>query len=189
MRSGQDGRAPRISAVAALVAVLLSAAAVTASAVARNVVRANDRSLLEQRATEVTALLRSSFGAANSTLGVLALLAASQDRTGFEQGARALIDAPGRAVLALVEDNGRFAIMASAGDSGMPAQGVTGELSALAARALSGRKPATGLITDGDRPTLAIAVAAPAPSGVLAVLTTAMQPTRPIRHPTPRSAR
>jgi hypothetical protein len=166
--------------MAALVFVLLSAATVAAFAVARNVVRENDRRLLEQRANEVTALLRSSFGAANSTLGVLAVLAASQDRFGFEQGAGVLADTPGRTVLAIAEDNGHFAVTASAGGSGPPAQGVTGDLRALTVRALSDRRPATGLLADGDRTTLAIAVAAPQPSRVVAVLVTATEPTRPV---------
>jgi PAS domain S-box-containing protein len=173
-------RPPAISAVAAMVFVLLSAAAVASSAVARNVVRENDRRLLEQRAGEVAALLRSSLGAANSTLGVLALLAASQDRAGFEQGARALADTPGRTVFALMEEDGQFAVTARAGDSGPPAQPVTSDLGALAARARSEGRPATGLVAEGGRTNLAIAVAAPEPSGVVAVLQTATEPTRPI---------
>lgn len=182
MRSTEDGRArriPAVSAVAALMCVLLSAAGASGFALARDVVRDNDRRLLEQRAGEVTALLRSSLGAANSTLGVLALLAASQDRTGFEQGARALLDTPGKTVFALAEENGRLAVTAVAG-SGPPATAVIGDLGALAARALSDHRPATGLVFDGGRTTLAIAVAAPPPSGVVAVLETVMDPTRPI---------
>jgi PAS domain S-box-containing protein len=182
MRSSGHGRAqriPAVSAAAALVFVLLSAASASAFAVARNVVADNDRHLLEQRASEVAALLRSSLGSANATLGVLALLAASQDRVGFEQGARALLDTPGRKVFALAEENGRFSVVAIAG-SEPPAPAVTGDLGALAARALSDRRPASGLVIDGGRTSLAIAVAAPEPSGVVAVLETAIEPSRPI---------
>ena len=66
-----------------MVFLILAAAAFTAFAVTKNVVDDNERRLLRERAAEVSALLRNSVESSNSTLSLLALLAALLDQAGF----------------------------------------------------------------------------------------------------------
>ena len=183
MRSsmGSLPRHRRASAPAVLLTVVLVAASAAAFGVTRNVVKDNERRLLKERADEATMLLQRLILSSTPTLGVLAMLATPQDGATFEQGARVLANAPGATVALLVEEKeGAFTVAAAVGESLVPSQTIAGERASIAARALAGRDPVIDLVKDGGRTLFAHAVAAPHPSGAVAVLETVLDPQRPL---------
>ena len=173
-------RAGRRFSAATLVFLILASAAFTAFGVTRNVVEGNERRLLRQRAAEVSALLRNSIQSSNSTLSLLALLAALPDQDGFAQGAGALARGMGGSVVALIEGDAGFTVTAAASGPLAAGQAVGGEIGTLAARALQARAPTADLVHDGGQTRLAFAAAGPPPARVVAVLLTNVDPSRPL---------
>ena len=170
------GRIP----AATLVFLILAAAAFTAFSVTRNVVNENEGRLLRERAAEVSALLRNSIESSNSTLSLLALLATLPDQAGFAQGAGALARGLGGSVVALTEGDAGFTVSASPSGSMTVGQGVGGDLSSLAARALQARVPTADLVRDGAQTRLAFAAAGPPPARTVTLLVTNIDPSRPL---------
>ncbi|MDP1807473.1 MAG: PAS domain S-box protein, partial [Acidimicrobiales bacterium] len=115
----------------------------------------------------------------NSTLTLLALLAALPDQAGFAQGAGALARGLGGSVVALTEGDAGFTVTASGG-SMAAGQAVSGDLSSLAARALQARAPTADLVRDGAQTRLAFAAAGPPPTRIVTVLLTDIDPSRPL---------
>jgi PAS domain S-box-containing protein len=172
-------RSRRVTAVAVSVFLVLATAAVAAFGITRNVASDNERRLLTERAREVAALLQNAVGSSTSALTVLAVLATSQDKAGFDQGARALVRSPGSAASALTESAGGFTVTASVGGAAVVGQPASPDRAALAVRALAVRQPVADLVRDGDRTKLAFAVAAPDPARVVALSESPIDPTRP----------
>jgi PAS domain S-box-containing protein len=177
-------RALRRVPAAVMVFLILVAAAFSAFGVTKNVVVGNEHRLLRERAAEVSALLRNSVESSNSTLSLLAVLAALPDQAGFAQGAGALARGLGGSVVAITQGDAGFTVTASASGSMVAGQAVGGDLSSLAARALQSRVPTVDLVRDGGRSRLAFAAAGPPPAGIVAVLLTDIDPNRPL----PRTA-
>jgi PAS domain S-box-containing protein len=177
-------RALRRVPAAVIVFLILVAAAFSAFGVTRNVVVGNEHRLLRERAAEVSALLRNSVESSNSTLSLLAVLAALPDRAGFAQGAGALARGLGGSVVAITQGDAGFTVTASASGSMAAGQAVGGDLSSLAARALEARMPTVDLVRDGGGSRLAFAAAGPPPTRIVAVLLTDFDPNRPL----PRTA-
>jgi PAS domain S-box-containing protein len=163
-----------------MVFLILAAAAFTAFGVTKNVVDDNERRLLRERAAEVSALLRNAVESSNSTLTLLALLAALPDQAGFAQGAGVLARGPGGSVLAVTQGDAGFTVTASSGGSVATGQAVGGDLSALAARALQTRVATADLVRDGAQTRLAFAAAGPPPTRIVAVLLTEIDPSQPL---------
>jgi PAS domain S-box-containing protein len=128
----------------------------------------------------VSALLRNTLESSNSTLSLLALLAALPDQAGFAQGAGALARGLGGSVVALTEGDAGFTVTSSASGSTTAGQRVSGDLSSLAARALEARAPTADLVRDGAQTRLAFAAAGPPPTRVVALLVTNIDPSRPL---------
>lgn len=173
-------RARRRVPAATMVFLVLVAAAFTAFGVTKNVVDGNERRLLRERAAEVSALLRNYVESSNSTLALLALLAALPDQAGFAQGAGALARGLGGSVVALTQGDAGFTVSASASASMATGQAVGGELASLAGRALQARVPTVDLVRDGAQSRLAFAAAGPPPTRIVAVLLTDIDPDRPL---------
>ena len=173
-------RARGQNSAATIVFLILAVAAVAAFGVTRNVVDSNERRLLRDRAAEVSALLRNSVESSNSTLSLLALLAALPDQPGFAQGAGALARDLGGSVVALTEGDAGFTVTAPSGGLMAVGQTVGGDLSSLAARALQARVPTADLVRDGAQTRLAFAAAGPPPTRIVAVLLTNIDPSRPL---------
>lgn len=169
----------RPTAAAFSVFLAVATAAFAAFGITRNVASDNERRLLKERAGEVTALLQNSVGSSTSALTVLAVLATSQDKAGFDQGARALVRSPESAAFALTESSGGFMVTASVGGSAVVGQPASSDRAALADRALAVRQPVADLVRDGDRRRLAFAVAAPEPARVVVVSESPIDPSRP----------
>ncbi len=162
-----------------MVFLILAAAAITAFGVTKNVVEDNEHRLLRERAAEVSALLRNSVESSNSTLSLLALLAALPDQAGFAQGAGALGRGLGGSVVALTRGDAGFTVAAGSGPIA-PGQAVGGDVSALADRALQARAPTVDLVRDDAKTRLAFAAAGPAPTRIVTVLLTDIDPSRPL---------
>jgi PAS domain S-box-containing protein len=163
-----------------IVFLVLAAAAFTAFGVTHNVVDSHERRLLRERAAEVSAVLRNSVDSSNSTLALLALLAALPDQAGFAQGAAALGRGRGGSVVALTQGEVGFTVTASAGGPRAAGQAVSGDLGSLAARALAARVPIADLVREGTQTRLAFAAAGPPPTRVVAVLESDIDPGRPL---------
>ncbi len=177
-RPGRRRASPRAS-VAASVFIILAGASVTAFGVTHNVVAQNDRRLLQERAGEVTALLQNALESSYSRLELLALLATLPDQTGFLQGAGVLARVPGTSVAALSEGDTGFVVTSAVGGSlvrGQPA----GDRAQVAMRSLQARLPAADIVKEGDRTKLIFAVAAPAPTRIVAMLESEIDPGRPL---------
>ena len=161
--------------------VVLTTAAVAAFGITRNVVRDHERRLLRERSAEVSAFLRNSVATSHSNLTILAFLAAAPDRGGFERAAQALARNPGSTVEAVTDGPDGLTVVAAVGANANAAgQVLNGDRETVVARALAQRQPATDLVKDGGRTALLFAVAAPEPARVVAVLETAIDPTRPL---------
>ena len=178
--AGLRVRGHRLTAAAVLVFLILATAAFGAFGITRNVTNENERRLLRERAGEVAALLQNSVGSSNSALGVLAVLAGSPDKAGFEQAARVLARNPTTSVVALAEFGGGFTVAAAANSSLATGQTVGTDRAALAARALRERKTVADLVQEGGVTKLAFAIAAPDPMRVVAISESVIDPSRPV---------
>jgi signal transduction histidine kinase len=127
---------------------VLGAVVVASSVITLNVIRDQERLILQERTGEAAAVLGSAFASTQSSLLLLGKIA-SADQGHFQlfaTAARSLITAKGQGLLVTTQQGTAMTVTAATGDAPAVGQPVSGAQAALARRALSNAGMVSGLL-------------------------------------------
>src|ERR1700683_3901603 len=136
----------RLASTATL--AVLGAVVVASSVITLNVIRDQERLILQERTGEAAAVLGSAFASVQSSLLLLGEIASADQGHSqlFAAAARSLITAKSQGLLVTTQHGGTMMVTATAGDAPAVGQPISGVQSLLARRALSNAGMVSGLL-------------------------------------------
>ncbi|MGH3227702.1 MAG: sensor histidine kinase [Streptosporangiaceae bacterium] len=140
--------------------IVLGGAAVASSLVVQNVIRDQERVLLQERAGEAASVLASAFAGVQDSLELLGSLAVT-DRgrpSTFASAARSVITTSTEGVLVTAQRGTAMVVTAAAGNAPAVGQAIPADQEQLARRALPGAGMISGVLPDGPRRWLVFAI-------------------------------
>jgi signal transduction histidine kinase len=140
--------------------IVLGGAAVASSLVVQNVIRDQERVLLQERAGEAASVLAGAFAGVQDSLELLGTVAqTNQGRPStFASAARSVITAPNEGVLVTAQHGTGLVVTAAAGNAPAVGQAIPADQEQLARRALSTTGMVSAVLPDGSLRWLAFAV-------------------------------
>jgi signal transduction histidine kinase len=150
----------RLRLISAVTLIVLGGAVVASSLVVRNIIRDQERVLLQERAGEAASVLGGAFAGVQDSLELLGTLAATdQGRAStFAGAARSVITTSSEGVLVTAQHGSSMVVTAAAGNAPPAGQAIPADQELLARRALSTTGMVSGVLPDGSRRWLAFAV-------------------------------
>ena len=150
----------RLRLISAVTLVVLVGTAVVSSLVVRNLIRDQERVLLQKRAGEAASVLGSVFAGVQDSLHLLGTIAmAGRGRPSlFAAAARSVITASNEGVLVTAQRGTSMVVTAAVGDAPAPGQVIPADQEQLGRRALSTVGAVSGVLPDGPRRWLVFAV-------------------------------
>jgi signal transduction histidine kinase len=160
----------RLRLVSAVTLVVLGGAAVASSLVVQNVIRDQERVLLQERAGEAASVLAGGFAGIQDGLELLGTIAVTdQGRpSSFASAARSVLTTPSEGVLITAQRGTAMVVTAVAGNAPAVGQAIPADQEQLARRARSTTGMVSGVLPDGARRWLVFAVGNAAGPGTVA---------------------
>jgi signal transduction histidine kinase len=150
----------KLRLISAVTLIVLGGAVVASSLVVRNIVRDQERVLLQERAGEAASVLGGAFAGVQDSLELLGTLAVT-DRSRpstFAGAARSVITTSNEGVLVTAQRGTSMVVTAAAGNAPPVGQAIPADQELLARRAQSTTGMVSGVLPDGSRRWLVFAV-------------------------------
>src|SRR5579862_6758225 len=165
--SGHRRRWP-LRVTSAAVLVILGGAVVASSVITLNVIRHQERLILQER-TEEAAVLSNAFASVQDSLQLLGSIAGSGpgNRHLFVSSARSVLTGPGQGLLVTTQRGASMRVIAAAGAAPAVGQAIPGAQAQLGRRALSTAGMVSGLVQQGTRRWLDFALGGSAGPGTV----------------------
>jgi signal transduction histidine kinase len=147
------GRHWPLRMMSAVVLVVLGGAVVASCVITLNVIRHQERLILQERTGEAAAVLRSAFAGVQNSLQLLGNIAGSGpgNRRLFATAAREVLTGPGQVLLVTAQRGASMRVIAAAGAAPAIGQAIPGAQAQLGRRALSTAGMVSGLVRQGAR--------------------------------------
>lgn len=169
--------------ISAVILVVLVGVVVASSLITRNAIRDQERLILRERTAEVAAVVGSAFTGIQSSLQLLGTIARSdQDHPQlFADGARSVTSTGTQGWLVVTKRGTGLRVTAAAGNAPAVGQTISGDRAQLARRALSSKGLISGLVRDGAKIRLVLALGQAAGPGTVVWQESAISPTTPVQ--------
>jgi signal transduction histidine kinase len=166
---GSLGRRWPLRMMSAVILVVLGGAVVAFSLITLNVIRHQERLILQERTGEAAAVLGSAFSSVQTSLQLLGGIAGSDPGSPrlFASAARSVLTAPGQGLLVTVQRGDSMRVIAAAGAAPAVGQAIPGAQAQLGRRALSTAGMVSGLVWQGGRRLLEFALGGGAGPGTV----------------------
>jgi len=166
--SGHRRRWP-LRVTSAAVLVILGGAVVASSVITLNVIRHQERLILQERTGEAAAVLSNAFASVQDSLQLLGSIAGSGpgNRHLFVSSARSVLTGPGQGLLVTTQRGASMRVIAAAGAAPAVGQAIPGAQAQLGRRALSTAGMVSGLVQQGTRRWLDFALGGSAGPGTV----------------------
>ncbi len=166
---GRLGRRWPLRITSTVILVVLGGVVATSCVATLNVIRQQERLILQERTGEAAALLGSAFTSVQDSLQLLGSIARSAPRNPslFARAARSVITAPGQGWLVTTQRGAGMRVIAAAGAVPATGQAIPGAQVQLGRRALSTAGMVSGLVQQGTRRWLDFAVGGAAGPGTV----------------------
>jgi signal transduction histidine kinase len=147
------GRHWPLRMMSAVTLVVLGGAVLALCVITLNVIRHQERLILQERTGEAAAVLGSAFASVQDSLQLLGSIAGSGpgNRQLFVSSARSVLTGPGQGVLVTVQRGADMRVIAAAGAAPAIGQAIPGAQAQLGRRALSTAGMVSGLVQQGAR--------------------------------------
>jgi signal transduction histidine kinase len=150
----------RLRLISVVTLIVLGGAVVASSLVVQNVIRDQERLLLQERAGEAASVLAGAFAGVQDSLELLGTVAlTNQGRPStFASAARSVLNASNEGALVTAQHGTGMVVTAAAGNAPAVGHAIPADQEQLARRALSAAGMVSAVLPDGSRRWLAFAV-------------------------------
>jgi signal transduction histidine kinase len=150
----------RLRLISVVTLIVLGGAVVASSLVVQNVIRDQERLLLQERAGEAASVLAGAFAGVQDSLALLGTIAQTDQRSpaAFASAARSVIFPPSEGAMVTAQRGASMVVTAAAGNAPAVGQAIPADQEQLAHRALSAAGMISGVLPDGSRRWLAFAI-------------------------------